>query len=160
MSAGMTGEGRPGGGGSGAEHAAGMRWWGWGEEGKRFPLPPRAEAMLADELDATSLIARIGAGRRGPEAEAALAAEGMTLGPFPHSFEYATIGGFAATRSAGQATSASGRFDALVTSARLIAPTGELRTLETPHSAAGPALRELILGSEGTLGIVTDIEAR
>ena len=65
-------------------------------------------------------------------------AQGVTLGHFPQSFEYATIGGFAATRSAGQASSGYGRFDELVTSLRLTAPAGTLRTLETPHTAAGP----------------------
>ena len=104
------------------------------------------------EVDRRSLTATLGAGLRGPEAEAALNREGLVLGHFPQSFEYATIGGFAATRSAGQASSGYGRFDALVSSVRLIAPAGELRTLETPHTAAGPALRELIVGSEGALG--------
>ena len=73
------------------------------------------------EVDHRSLTARLGAGLRGPEAEIALGAQGMTLGHFPQSFEYATIGGFAATRSAGQASSGYGRFDALVSSVRLIA---------------------------------------
>ena len=76
----------------------------------------------------------------------------MTLGHFPQSFEYATIGGFAATRSAGQASSGYGRFDELVTSIALTAPAGELRTLETPHSAAGPALRELVDRLRGRAG--------
>jgi alkyldihydroxyacetonephosphate synthase len=111
-------------------------------------------------VDPPSLIARLGPGLRGPEAEEALHAEGMTLGHFPQSFEYATIGGFAATRSAGQASSGYGRFDQLVTSVRLTAPAGELRTLEIPHSAAGPALRELVIGSEGTLGAITEVTAR
>ena len=82
------------------------------------------------------------------------------LGHLPQSFEYATIGGFAATRSAGQASSGYGRFDDLVSSVRLIAPAGEMRTLETPHTAAGPALRELIVGSEGTLGVIPDVTVR
>jgi alkyldihydroxyacetonephosphate synthase len=112
------------------------------------------------EVDRRSLTARLGAGLRGPEAEAALGAQGMTLGHFPQSFEYATIGGFAATRSAGQASSGYGRFDALVSSIRLIAPAGELRTLETPHSAAGPALREVVVGSEGVLGVIPDVTVR
>jgi alkyldihydroxyacetonephosphate synthase len=112
------------------------------------------------EVDRRSLTARLGAGLRGPEAEAALGAAGVTLGHFPQSFEYATIGGFAATRSAGQASTGYGRFDSLVTSARLTAPAGELQTLETPHTAAGPALRELILGSEGTLGVITEVGVR
>ena len=112
------------------------------------------------EVNRTSLTATLGPGLRGPEVEEALAASGMTLGHFPQSFEYATIGGFAAARSAGQASSGYGRFDELVTSVRLTSPAGELRTLETPHTAAGPALRELVLGSEGLLGVITQVTAR
>jgi len=112
------------------------------------------------EVDRQSLIATLGPGLRGPEAENALRAEGLTLGHFPQSFEYASIGGFAATRSAGQASSGLGRFDEMVTSVRLTTPIGELVTRETPHSAAGPALRELILGSEGALGVITEVSAR
>jgi alkyldihydroxyacetonephosphate synthase len=112
------------------------------------------------EVDERSLTARLGAGLRGPEAEAALGERGVTLGHFPQSFEYATVGGFAATRSAGQASSGYGRFDAMVSSVRLIAPAGELRTLETPHTAAGPTLRELIVGSEGILGVIPEVTVR
>jgi alkyldihydroxyacetonephosphate synthase len=112
------------------------------------------------EVDERSLTATLGAGLRGPEAEAALNAEGLVLGHFPQSFEYATIGGFAATRSAGQASSGYGRFDALVSSVRLIAPAGELRTLETPHTAAGPSLRELVVGSEGIFGVIPEVTVR
>jgi len=117
-------------------------------------------ALRGVAVDRRSLTATLGAGLRGPEAEAALAREGVTLGHFPQSFEYATIGGFAATRSAGQASSGYGRFDSLVSSVRLLAPAGEMRTLETPHTAAGPALRELIVGSEGTLGVIPDVTVR
>ncbi|HSR94577.1 MAG TPA: FAD-binding oxidoreductase [Solirubrobacterales bacterium] len=112
------------------------------------------------EVDRRSLTARLGAGLRGPEAEAALGAEGVVLGHFPQSFEYATVGGFAATRSAGQASSGYGRFDALVNAVRLISPTGDLRTLETPHTAAGPSLRELVIGSEGTFGVIPEATVR
>jgi alkyldihydroxyacetonephosphate synthase len=112
------------------------------------------------EVDHRSLTARLGAGLRGPEAEQALGREGVTLGHFPQSFEYATIGGFAATRSAGQASSGYGRFDAVVSSVRLVAPNGDMETLETPHTAAGPALRELIVGSEGVLGVIPDVTVR
>jgi alkyldihydroxyacetonephosphate synthase len=111
-------------------------------------------------VDRRSLTATLGPGLRGPEAEEALNPQGMTLGHFPQSFEYATIGGFAATRSAGQSSSGYGRFDELVTAIGLTAPAGDLRTLEIPHSAAGPALRELVLGSEGTLGLITRVTAR
>ena len=112
------------------------------------------------EVDARSLTARLGAGLRGPEAEAELAKHGVVLGHYPQSFEYATIGGFAATRSAGQASSGYGRFDSLVSSIRLIAPAGDLRTLETPHSAAGPALREVVVGSEGIFGVIPEVTVR
>jgi alkyldihydroxyacetonephosphate synthase len=112
------------------------------------------------EVDKRSLTARLGAGLRGPEAEAALNAEGVVLGHFPQSFEYATVGGFAATRSAGQASSGYGRFDELVSAVRLIAPAGELRTLETPHTAAGPSLRELVVGSEGVFGVIPAVTVR
>jgi len=112
------------------------------------------------EIDHRSLTARLGAGLRGPEAEAALNADGVVLGHFPQSFEYATIGGFSATRSAGQASSGYGRFDDLVSSVRLIAPAGELRTLDTPHTAAGPSLRELVIGSEGVFGVIPEVTVR
>ncbi len=118
-------------------------------------------AALRDvEVDRRSLTARLGAGLRGPEAEAALGAHGLTLGHFPQSFEYATVGGFAATRSAGQASSGYGRFDSLVSSVRLLAPAGDVETLETPHTAAGPALRELVVGSEGVLGVIPEVTVR
>ena len=117
-------------------------------------------ALRGVEVDRRSLTARLGAGLRGAEAEAALRKQGFTLGHFPQSFEYATIGGFAATRSAGQASSGYGRFDALVSSVRLLAPARGLRTLETPHTAAGPALRELVIGSEGVLGVIPDVTVR
>jgi alkyldihydroxyacetonephosphate synthase len=116
--------------------------------------------LQGTEVDRTSQTATMGPGLRGPEAEEALAEHGVTLGHFPQSFEYATIGGFAAARSAGQASSGYGRFDELVTSVQLVSPAGELSTLATPHTAAGPALRELVLGSEGVLGVITQVTAR
>jgi len=112
------------------------------------------------ELDRTSMTARLGAGLRGPEAEGQLGTLGATLGHYPQSFEYATVGGFAATRSAGQASSGYGRFDELVTAVEMVAPAGDLRTLETPHTAAGPSLRELVLGSEGVLGVIPEVTVR
>ena len=112
------------------------------------------------DLDRTSMTARLGPGLRGPEAEAALGELGTTLGHFPQSYEQATIGGYAATRSAGQASSGYGRFDEMVTAIELTSPAGVLRTRSVPHTAAGPSLRELVLGSEGTLGVITDVTCR
>jgi alkyldihydroxyacetonephosphate synthase len=129
-----------------------------GEHGRVVSLD--LGALREVSVDRRSLTATLGAGLRGPEAEAALARQGLTLGHFPQSFEYATVGGFAATRSAGQASSGYGRFDALVSSVRLLAPAGEISTLSTPHTAAGPALRELVIGSEGVLGVIPDVTVR
>jgi alkyldihydroxyacetonephosphate synthase len=117
-------------------------------------------ALRAVDLDPTSLTARLGPGLSGPDAESELGAFGATLGHFPQSFEQATIGGFAATRSAGQASSGYGRFDELVTALELCAPAGRLHTRQIPHTAAGPSLRELVLGSEGTLGVITEVTCR
>ncbi len=112
------------------------------------------------DVDPVSMTARLGAGLRGPEAEALLAGAGFTLGHFPQSFEYATIGGFAATRSAGQSSSGYGRFDSLVSAISMVSPAGPISTLRTPHTAVGPALRELIVGSEGALGVIPEVEVR
>ena len=111
-------------------------------------------------IDRRSGLARMGPGLRGPQVEEFLGRNGLTLGHFPQSFMRASVGGFAATRSAGQASSGYGRFDDLVASIELTTPIGSLRTLETPHTAAGPALREVAIGSEGTLGIITEVTCR
>ena len=106
-------------------------------------------------VDERSLTAQLEPGLRGPEVEAALAPRGLTLGHFPQSFEYATLGGFVATRSAGQASTGYGRIDDLVLGVRCAAPAGDLDLPARPASAAGPELRRLVVGSEGTLGVIT-----
>lgn len=110
------------------------------------------------EVDELSLTARLEPGMTGPEAEAALAGHGLTLGHLPQSWEYATIGGFAATRSAGQASTGYGRMDKLVLGLRLAAPAAQLDARALPGTAGPtPALRELIVGSEGALGVITEV---
>src|SRR5205823_14045674 len=81
---------------------------------------------------------------------------GLTLGHFPQSFEFGSIGGYVATRSAGQASTGYGRIDRLVLGLRLVAPAGEVVIKPLPASAAGPSLRELLVGSEGALGVITE----
>jgi alkyldihydroxyacetonephosphate synthase len=108
------------------------------------------------EVDERSLTARLGAGLTGPQAEERLNALGLTLGHFPQSFEFATIGGYVATRSAGQASTGYGRIDELVVAVRAATPAGDVETKPVPATAAGPSLRELIVGSEGTLGVITE----
>jgi alkyldihydroxyacetonephosphate synthase len=112
------------------------------------------------ELDARSRTARVGAGMRLPELDHALAPHGLRLGHVPQSYEWATVGGCAATRSAGQASTGFGRFDVLVAAVRMATPAGELATLGGPASAAGPDVRALALGSEGALGAITELTLR
>jgi alkyldihydroxyacetonephosphate synthase len=109
------------------------------------------------ELDEESRLAVLEPGLRGPEAEALLGRRGYTIGHFPQSFEYATLGGFAAARSSGQASAGYGRFDELVLGLRVATPTGTLTLGRAPKSAAGPDLRQLMLGSEGALGVITSL---
>ena len=129
-----------------------------GPHGRVIALDLRPMRSVA--VDPISQTATLGPGLRGPEAEWALGERGFTAGHFPQSFEYATVGGFAATRSAGQASAGYGRFDEIVTAVELVTPSGTMRTLATPHTAAGPALRELVVGSEGTLGVITEVTVR
>ena len=109
------------------------------------------------DLDEESRLAVLGPGLRGPEAEALLGARGYTLGHFPQSFEYATLGGFAAARSSGQASAGYGRFDELVVAMTVATPAGTLALGRAPKSAAGPDLRQLVLGSEGAFGVITSL---
>ncbi|WP_291412618.1 FAD-binding oxidoreductase [Actinophytocola sp.] len=116
-----------------------------------------------DELvsvDPVSRLAVLRAGVVAPEAERLLAAHGFTLGHVPQSFERATIGGFAATRSAGQASAGYGRFEDMVEGVRMATPRGEWRLGVSPASAAGPDLRQLVVGSEGTFGVITEVTVR
>ena len=115
----------------------------------------RMNALL--ELDEESRVARLEPGLRGPEAEALLGERGYTIGHFPQSFEFASLGGFAATRSSGQASAGYGRFDELVVGLRVATPAGTLELGRAPRSAAGPDLRQLVLGSEGALGVITEL---
>jgi alkyldihydroxyacetonephosphate synthase len=111
-------------------------------------------------VDHVSMTATLEPGLRGPEAEALLAAEGLTLGHYPQSWEYATIGGFAATRSSGQSSAGYGRFDALVVALTVATPRGRLDLGTAPATAAGPDLRQLVLGSEGVFGVITSVTVR
>ncbi len=118
----------------------------------------RMKRLLA--VDPESMTATLEPGLRGPEAEALLAEHGLTLGHFPQSFEFATIGGFAATRSSGQSSAGYGRFDALVVGLVVATPSGPVALGHAPASAAGPDLRQLFLGSEGALGVITAVTVR
>ena len=112
------------------------------------------------ELDREAQLARFGAGIAGPDLEAQLRAQGYTLGHFPQSFEYSTLGGWIATRSSGQQSLRYGRIEQLFAGGKIEAPSGTLVIPTFPASAAGIDLREMVLGSEGRLGILTEASVR
>jgi alkyldihydroxyacetonephosphate synthase len=118
----------------------------------------RLDRLVA--VDRTSLTATFEGGLFGPAAERLLAAEGVTLGHFPQSFEFSTVGGWVATRSAGQASTGHGRIDELVEGLRLVAPGGEVARRAVPATAAGPDVRQLVIGSEGALGVICEATLR
>jgi alkyldihydroxyacetonephosphate synthase len=111
-------------------------------------------------LDEVSCEAELGAGLTGPQAERLLGDRGFSLGHFPQSFQFATIGGFAATRSSGQDSAGYGRFNDMVRGLRAVTPAGVLDLGRAPESAAGPDLRQLMIGSEGVFGIITRVRVR
>ncbi len=108
------------------------------------------------DLDPDSLLATFNTGVTGPDLEAQLRAHGFTLGHYPQSFEYSTLGGWVATRSSGQQSLRYGRIEKLFAGGKVLTPRGELVLPVFPASAAGPDLREIVLGSEGRLGILTE----
>jgi len=132
------------------------------------PTPGDAPVLTIDvsglnrllDLDETSRLATFGAGVSGPEIEAKLNLRGYTLGHFPQSFEYSTLGGWIATRSSGQQSLYYGRIEDLFAGGQVATPRGVLDIPSQPASAAGPDLRHLILGSEGRLGIITHATVR
>lgn len=118
----------------------------------------RMNQVLA--IDDVSLTARIQAGIYGPQLEEALQAKGYTLGHYPQSFEFSTLGGWIAPRGAGQQSNKYGKAEHWLVSATLATPRGLWITEGFPGSAAGPQLTDLIAGSEGTLGVITEAVVR
>lgn len=112
------------------------------------------------DLDRESQIACFGAGASGPEVEAQLRAHGFVLGHFPQSWELSTIGGWVASRSSGQQSLRYGRIEQLFAGGRMETPAGTLDIPTVPASSAGTDLREIVLGSEGRLGILTEVKVR
>jgi alkyldihydroxyacetonephosphate synthase len=108
------------------------------------------------DVDRASLTATMGGGLPGRRAESRLQGRGLTLGHFPQSFEFGTIGGYVATRSAGQASTGYGRVDEMVVGLRCVAPAGTIEARPVPATAAGPSLLQLLVGSEGAFGAITE----
>jgi alkyldihydroxyacetonephosphate synthase len=111
-------------------------------------------------LDSQNLLATFEAGVRGPELETQLSARGFTLGHYPQSFEYSTLGGWVVTRSSGQQSRHFGRIEQLFAGGEVVTPRGILNFPPFPASAAGPDLRQILLGSEGRMGVLTRVTVK
>ncbi len=111
-------------------------------------------------IDRESRTATIQAGALGPEIESDLAKQGHSLGHFPDSFEYSTLGGWLATRSAGMQSDAYGKIEDMVVSIKFVTPSGTIVTKPVPASSAGPDLNRIMVGSEGILGVITEATMR
>ena len=114
----------------------------------------RARARVL-EVDPVSRLAHIEAGATGPDLEAQLRAHSLTLRFFPQSFELSTLGGWIATRAGGHYATLATHIDDLTTAVRMLTPRGPFETARFPASGAGPDPKRLVLGSEGTLGVIT-----
>jgi alkyldihydroxyacetonephosphate synthase len=112
------------------------------------------------EVDPTSLAARIEAGATGPRLEEQLRSHGLTMRCYPQSFEYATLGGWIATRAGGHFATKETHVDDLVESVRAVTPRGTWESRRLPGSGAGPSPDRMLLGSEGILGVITDAWVR
>ncbi len=108
------------------------------------------------EVDRTSLAARVQAGATGPRLESQLALHDLTLRHFPQSFEFSTVGGWIATRAGGHFATLYTHIDDKLEAVRMLTPAGVFETRRLPGSGAGPQPERLVLGSEGTLGVITE----
>jgi len=111
-------------------------------------------------LDAESGVARFEAGAMGPHLESELNRAGFTLGHFPDSFRFSTLGGWVATRSAGMQSDRYGKIEDMVVSLRMATPAGTIETRSVPKASNGIDVNHLCIGSEGTLGIITEIQVQ
>jgi len=152
------------------KHAVSLIPYGGGTSvvGHLTPLPGSNPVLTVDlshlnqliELDPTSWLATFQAGVSGPDLELQLHKNGYTLGHFPQSFELSTLGGWIATRSCGQQSYYYGRIEELFTGGHIETCQGSIDLPALPASAAGPDIRQIILGSEGRLGIITSAIVR
>ncbi len=124
-----------------------------GQEGVLVLDTTRMNRLIS--LDEVSMTATFETGVYGPDLEAVLKEKGYTLGHYPQSFEFSTLGGWIAARGAGQQSTKYGKAEKWLVGARIATPSGIWQTEDYPASAAGPDLRQLVAGSEGTLGVIT-----
>ena len=142
--------------------------WGGGSSVVGGVRPPDGPNVCLDlehfddlhDLDTTSQQAHLGAGLYGPALERRLAEHGLTLRHYPQSFEFSTLGGWIATRAGGHFATGPTHIDDLVAAISAVTPTGTWESRRLPASGAGPSPDRLLLGSEGTLGVITDAWVR
>jgi alkyldihydroxyacetonephosphate synthase len=131
------------------------------EPGERLTITldmARLDRLIS--LDRTSRTSRVQAGARGPEVERELNEHGFTLGHFPQSFEFSTLGGWIATRAAGQTSTGYGKIEDMTQAARMVTPTGIVEPKDTPATATGPDVLQILIGSEGAYGVITEATMR
>jgi alkyldihydroxyacetonephosphate synthase len=109
------------------------------------------------DIDEQSGLARIQAGAQGPDLEKQLTARGWTLGHYPDSFTHSTLGGWVATRSSGMQSDKYGDIADIARGMRVVMPGKVLEIRPLPHTSTGPSVREMVLGSEGRLGVITEV---
>jgi alkyldihydroxyacetonephosphate synthase len=126
------------------------------DEGRTVVSLDLARLDRVVEIDETSRMARVQPGVLGPHLEEQLNARGWTLGHFPDSFTYSTLGGWIATRSSGMQSDKYGDVADLTRGLRVVTPAGMLVTRPVPATSSGPSVREMVLGSEGRLGIISE----
>lgn len=134
--------------------------------GSLEPLPEEKRTIVSLDLgrlrkvlsiDADSGLARIQAGAQGPDLEDQLNKQGWTIGHFPDSFTHSTVGGWVATRSSGMQSDKYGDIADICRGLRVVRPGGTLVLRPLPSTSSGPSVREMILGSEGRLGVITEV---
>ena len=137
--------------------------------GSLEPLPSEKRVVVSLDLgrlrqvidiDEESGLARIQAGAQGPDLEEQLNKQGWTIGHFPDSFTHSTIGGWVATRSSGMQSDKYGDIADIARGLRVVRPNGVLVLRPLPSTSSGPSVREMILGSEGRLGVITEVTAQ
>lgn len=128
--------------------------------GKQSISMDMSELNFVLSINEESRLAKVQAGIFGPDLEEHLNGRGFTLGHFPQSFEFSTLGGWVCTRSAGQASTKYGKIEEMVHSLRMITPSGVIETKAVPATAAGPGLKDLVIGSEGRFGVLVEAVMR
>jgi alkyldihydroxyacetonephosphate synthase len=127
-----------------------------GDEGRTVISVDVGRMNRVLSIDGASRIARVQPGVFGPHLEEQLNVQGWTLGHFPDSFTHSTLGGWIATRSSGMQSDKYGDVADLTKAVRVVTPAGVLATRPVPHASTGPSVLEMVLGSEGRLGVITE----